>query len=144
MKLTFWEKRGCVARRLHLFLNFIELDISYLMFKMYTVLRRSTYHISVFFQHHLCFGTFTFEICSALRDLVPFVQFKKRQKHPYRTVNFSKIAGFSTKFQYQIAQRITLLGTFETLQPISYHSKKLKALILILSQTGSIFLSPLC
>ena len=26
-----------------------------------------------------------------LRDLVPFAQFKKREKHPWRSVNFSKI-----------------------------------------------------
>ena len=30
--------------------------------------------------------------CGALRDLVPFVQFKKREKHPWRSVNFSKVA----------------------------------------------------
>ena len=35
--------------------------------------------------HHIC----------ALRDLVPFVQFKKREKHPWRSVTFSKVAGFS-------------------------------------------------
>ena len=29
----------------------------------------------------------------ALRDLVPFVQFKKREKHPWRSVNYSKVAG---------------------------------------------------
>ena len=29
-----------------------------------------------------------------LRDLVPFVQFKKREKHPWRSVTFSKVAGF--------------------------------------------------
>ena len=34
-------------------------------------------------------------ICDALRDLVPFVQFKRREKHPWKSVNFSKIAGFS-------------------------------------------------
>ena len=28
-----------------------------------------------------------------LRDLVPFVQFKKREKHPSRSVTFSKVAG---------------------------------------------------
>ena len=28
-------------------------------------------------------------ICVALRDLVPFVLFKKRKKHPWRSVNFS-------------------------------------------------------
>ena len=37
--------------------------------------------------HQLTFG--------ALRDLVPFVQFKEREKHPWRIVNFSKVAGFS-------------------------------------------------
>ena len=34
-------------------------------------------------------------MCGALRDLVPFVQFKKRKKHPWRSVDFSKAAGFS-------------------------------------------------
>ena len=28
-----------------------------------------------------------------LRDLVPFVQFKKREKHPRRSVTFSTVAG---------------------------------------------------
>ena len=34
-------------------------------------------------------------ICGALCDLVAFIQFKKREKHPWRSVNFSKGAGFS-------------------------------------------------
>ena len=54
-------------------------------------------------------------MCGALRDLVPFVQFKKREKHPWSSVNFSKINTppwlFFTFFKlqkwYQIAQRIT-------------------------------------
>ena len=33
-------------------------------------------------------------ICDVLRDLVPFVQFKKREKHQWRSVTFSKVAGF--------------------------------------------------
>ena len=33
--------------------------------------------------------------CGALRDLVAFAQFKKREKQPWRSANFSKIAGFS-------------------------------------------------
>ena len=33
--------------------------------------------------------------CDALRDLVPFVQFKKREKQPWRSVAFSKVAGQS-------------------------------------------------
>ena len=36
----------------------------------------------------------SFDKCGALRDLVPFVQFKKHEKHPWRSVNFSKVAGF--------------------------------------------------
>ena len=35
-----------------------------------------------------------FYICGALRDLVPCAQFKKREKHPWRSVNFSKVAGY--------------------------------------------------
>ena len=64
-------------------------------------------------------------ICDALRDLVPFVQFEKREKHPWRSVNFSKVAAWSRSFTkistarwvfftffklckcYQIAQRTT-------------------------------------
>ena len=33
--------------------------------------------------------------CGALRDLVAFVQFEKREKDPWRSVKFSKVAGFS-------------------------------------------------
>ena len=33
------------------------------------------------------------DICDALRDLVPFLQFKKSQKHQSRIVTFSKVAG---------------------------------------------------
>ena len=31
--------------------------------------------------------------CDALPDLVPFVQLKKRKKHPWRSFTFSKAAG---------------------------------------------------
>ena len=34
-------------------------------------------------------------ICGALCNLVPFVQFKKHEKNPWRSVNFSKGKGFS-------------------------------------------------
>ena len=36
--------------------------------------------------------------CGALRDLILFVQFKKREKHPWRSVNFSKVEDFSLHF----------------------------------------------
>ena len=32
-------------------------------------------------------------ICDVLRDLVPFVQFKKCEKHLWRSVTLSKVAG---------------------------------------------------
>ena len=32
-------------------------------------------------------------ICDALRDLVPFAQFKKREKHSWRIATFSKAVG---------------------------------------------------
>ena len=34
-------------------------------------------------------------IYDALRNWVSFVQFKKREKHPWMSVTFSKVAGFS-------------------------------------------------
>ena len=34
-------------------------------------------------------------ICHALSGLVPFVQFKKSEKHSSRSVNFIEVAGFS-------------------------------------------------
>ena len=38
--------------------------------------------------------TFQLLISDALRDLVPFVQFKKCEKHPWRSVTFSKVVDF--------------------------------------------------
>ena len=32
--------------------------------------------------------------CDALRNLVPFVQFKKCEKHPWRSITFSKVVGW--------------------------------------------------
>ena len=51
-------------------------------------------------------------ICDALRDLVAFVQLKKREKHPWRSVKTPPWV-FFTFFKlykcYQIAQRITYI-----------------------------------
>ena len=33
-------------------------------------------------------------ICDVLRDLAPFGEIKKREKQPWRSVTFSKVAGF--------------------------------------------------
>ena len=54
-------------------------------------------------------------ICGALRDLVPFVQFKRREKKPWRSVNFSKAAGFRLKLATLL--KLTLLhGCFSRLK----------------------------
>ena len=39
-----------------------------------------------------------FQIVIALRDLVLLIQSKKRGKHPWKSVTFSKVAGFRTLF----------------------------------------------
>ena len=44
-------------------------------------------------QKHICGSSK--DICDALRDLVPFVQFTKREKHPWTSVTCGKVAGFS-------------------------------------------------
>ena len=36
---------------------------------------------------------FRLALCDVLRNLVPFAQFKKREKHPWKDVTFSKVAG---------------------------------------------------
>ena len=58
----------------------------------------------IFIDYSCGCGTFTEEnlnwklhfLCSVydgLRDLVPFVQFKKREKHPWMSVTYSNAAG---------------------------------------------------
>ena len=41
-------------------------------------------------------------ICGALHDLVAFVQLKKHEKHPWRSVNFSKIADLPNRATHHI------------------------------------------
>ena len=45
----------------------------------------------LFKPYYLTLDSFT-SICDALRDFVPFIQFKKRKKHTWRSVAFSKVA----------------------------------------------------
>ena len=42
--------------------------------------------------------------CDALHDLIQFVQFRKREKHAWRSDTFSKIAGV-----YQVALNISVI-----------------------------------
>ena len=48
------------------------------------------------------FYAFDLILCDALCDLVPFVQFKKREKHTWRSVTFSKVAGYSLKVKLKL------------------------------------------
>ena len=57
-----------------------------------------------FMMHLLCF--YYQDVCGALRDLVPFVQFKKLEKHSWRNVTLSKVVVKSLDF-YLIAQCIS-------------------------------------
>ena len=41
-----------------------------------------------------------FNKCDASRDLAPFLQFKKHETHPWRSVTFSKVTGFSLKVTF--------------------------------------------
>ena len=54
-----------------------------------------TLKISSFFYFPILLPSkfFGLTICCALRDLVPFVQFKKCEKHPWRSVTFNKVTG---------------------------------------------------
>ena len=49
--------------------------------------------VIIIFRNHWCLAMLLItqknEHCGALRNLVPFVQFKKREKRPWRSVTFS-------------------------------------------------------
>ena len=58
----------------------------------------------------------SFGICGALRDLVPCTQFKKREKHPWRSVTFSKVAGLITDGGVlHLVKLVSQFGTFCTI-----------------------------
>ena len=42
------------------------------------------------------------DICDAFRDLVAFAQFKKCEKHPWRSVTFSKVAGHTKQHKINV------------------------------------------
>ena len=49
-------------------------------------------HVSLYF---IVFHLIKKRICDRLRNLVPFLQFQKREKRPWRSGTFNKIKGFS-------------------------------------------------
>ena len=61
--------------------------------------------------------------CGVLRDLVPCAQFKKREKHPWRSVTFSKVAA-----QPATLLKVTLLhGCFSCFLNCEHGTKSRKA-----------------
>ena len=68
-----------------------------------------------------------YSIYGALGDLVLFVQFKKREKHPWRNVNFSKVAGFKChilEVRIRTKSFSPFLGPFASLGPFNNYFKK--------------------
>ena len=47
--------------------------------------------------HYGCIQPWNKNMCDALRDLASFVQFKKRVKHPWTSLTFSKVADLSVQ-----------------------------------------------
>ena len=56
------------------------------------VLKNLYHHCSFIWRFEIANHVLCWVICGALGDLVPFVQFEKTEKHPWRSVNFSKVA----------------------------------------------------
>ena len=52
------------------------------------------FEITKFKENTKTFVVSSRKICDVLGNLVPFVQFKKCEKHPWRSATFSKVAGF--------------------------------------------------
>ena len=74
------------------------------------ILKRNFSMLMMLTKKH-CFSMKLQKICDALRNLVTFVQFKKREKHPWRSVIFSKVQAW-----YQLAQNITYYSAFHSLR----------------------------
>ena len=64
-------------------------------------------------------------MCDALRDLVAFVQFKKHEKHPWRSVTFSKVAGKSNTPPWVFLFFIKLYKCYQTARRITCSSFEL-------------------
>ena len=76
-------------------------------------------------------------MCDVLRYLVPFVQFKKRKKHPWRSVTFSKVAGKKPT----TSLKVTLLhGCFSRFLNCTNKTKSCKTLHINIKSLNNTFL----
>ena len=55
-------------------------------------------------------------ICDVLLIFVPFVQFKKREKHPRRSVTFSKVAGYKSATLLNVTVLYECFSLFKIVQ----------------------------
>ena len=60
----------------------------------------------------------------ALRDLVSFVQFKKHEKHTWRSVAFSKVAGFNLQLYKKSHSSMDVFHVFYIVQIVPNHAKR--------------------
>ena len=72
--------------------------------------------LNIFYTFFLCgyywLREYIKNICDALLNLVPFVQFKNHEQRPWRSVTFSKVAGWSStppcnKVKLRLKQRFS-------------------------------------
>ena len=75
-----------------------------------------------------------------MRNLVLFVQFEKREKHPCRSVTFSKVAGY----QSATSVKLTLLHGYFSHWVFFTNGTKLRNASQLLSEIGFILLTVGC
>ena len=63
--------------------------------------------------------------CGALRDLVPFIQFKKHEKHPWKGVTFSENADQKPGTLLKVTLLHGCFSRFLNLQMITNRAKRL-------------------
>ena len=85
---TFWFDLLTIKRAAQSKFRQVNIITSFTVVKLCSVLITFSY-CYVFLIKMIIYG--------ALRDLVPFAQIKRREKHPQRSITFSKVPGFFTK-----------------------------------------------
>ena len=75
-------------------------------FHNYNILKKETkvrcFPLQELQNHRLVVTAIGLFICDALRNLVPFAQFKKCEKHPWKGITVGKVAGLPNRTKYHI------------------------------------------
>ena len=100
-ELTIKTRERCHGRRSGAFIgNFEHIPNLFLVFLLLNLNKYASWQFFKYCRISCKLGlrglrNFPLTIWFVLRDLIPFVQFKKREKHPSRSVTFSKVEGWS-------------------------------------------------